>query len=1068
MSIKSLNRLISQVFQKTTLQTVLMAVFGLQILTTGGVIGYLSFRNGQQGIDNLVQRLQKEASQRIEENLDTYLAIPPQITHLNQQALELGLLDLQDFTKIGDYFWQQMRIYPLSSLGFGNSQGEYMGIERAMDNQLLRREITPNDPNTLSIWRTDSQGKPSQLLRKRPQPHSYRSEAWYTDAVHSQKTTWSQIERCQDYNGVMNLSIAASSPLYGQNNTLVGVLSSEYHLSQIHDFLKTLEISPTSQIFIVERNGMLVAGAQQKALTLEKGQVGRVNAPLAENTSIRQTSQYLIKRFQGLGNIQEPLSLTTDFNHQRHFIQVTPWRDEWGLNWLIVVTIPESDFIGEIHQNTQRSLLLSLLALGMSGLLAWLTSRWLTRPLAALSAASRAVQSGNLEQTVPEKGSREIRTLAQSFNLMIQEIAQSRQQLEIYSQSLEKTVQERTQAWEREMRDRLEAETLYYNIFNHAVEGIYRTDIAGKYLEANPALAKLYGYDSPEELKTIQPNFHQNLYVDPRRRALFQSLIDQDNKINNFESQVYRRDGAIIWIAEHARVFKDEQGKVLYYEGFVEDITARKDSLKAMKKAKIAAEKANLAKSTFIAHISHELRSPLNAILGFSQVMLRDIHVTDNQKENLNIILRSGEHLLSLINEVLDLSKIEAGQMSLNPKNFDLWALLGDMEDMFSLRAVDKGLSLMIQVAEDIPSHINTDEMKLRQVLINLLSNALKFTKKGEIILKVKEICRLDPTTMEQSMLHFEVTDTGEGIAPEELKNLFQPFVQTQTGLEASEGAGLGLTISRKFVQLMGGDIEVRSQIGQGTTFAFDILVQPVTPDQVPRDKPKKRVVALAPNSPGYRILVVDDKPYNRQLLIKLLQPLGFELQEAANGQEAIQIWETWEPHLIWMDMRMPVLNGYQAATAIKQSVRGQATAIIALTASVLEKDKAVILSSGCDDFLRKPFREAEIFSLMGKHLGVNYVYDSDITDTEIPLEIVDDSDKETFQSLPQPWRDSLEQAIQTVDLVTTTQLLQEIAHDHNYLYNLLKTLIDEYEYQKVLDLISVQSVTTHDDSGNP
>jgi len=317
-------------------------------------------------------------------------------------------------------------------------------------------------------------------------------------------------------------------------------------------------------------------------------------------------------------------------------------------------------------------------------------------------------------------------------------------------------------------------------------------------------------------------------------------------------------------------------------------------------------------------------------------------------------------------------------------------------------------------------------------------------------------------------MLHFEVTDTGEGIAPEELKNLFQPFVQTQTGLDASEGAGLGLTISRKFVQLMGGDIEVRSQIGQGTTFAFDILVQPVTPDQVPRDKPKKRVVALAPNSPGYRILVVDDKPYNRQLLIKLLQPLGFELQEAANGQEAIQIWETWEPHLIWIDMRMPVLNGHQAATAIKQSVRGQATAIIALTASVLEKDKAVILSSGCDDFLRKPFREAEIFSLMGKHLGVNYVYDSDITDTEIPLEIVDDSDKETFQSLPQPWRNSLEQAIQTVDLVTTTQLLQEIAHDHNYLYNLLKTLIDEYEYQKVLDLISVQSVTTHDDSGNP
>lgn len=343
-----------------------------------------------------------------------------------------------------------------------------------------------------------------------------------------------------------------------------------------------------------------------------------------------------------------------------------------------------------------------------------------------------------------------------------------------------------------------------------------------------------------------------------------------------------------------------------------------------LKEAKEAADAANRAKSEFLANMSHELRTPLNAILGFTQLMQRDSSLsTFEQQQYLNIVSRSGEHLLELINDVLEMSKIEAGRVTVHENSFNLYRLLDSLEDLLQLGAKSKGLQLIFDTTDEVPQYVKTDESKLRQVLINLLGNAIKFSTKGSVTLRVSLVsCPLSLTIDKGQMaIRFEVEDTGQGIAPNDLDDLFKPFTQTETGLKYAEGTGLGLPISQKFVQLMGGEIAVSSMPGQGAKFAFDIQVSPVEEIPIETTQPiGKKVIGLAPEQPVYRILVAEDKLTNRLLLVKLLSSLGFEVREAENGQEAVAMWESWEPHLIWMDMRMPVMNGYEAAKHIKAS----------------------------------------------------------------------------------------------------------------------------------------------------
>ena len=495
----------------------------------------------------------------------------------------------------------------------------------------------------------------------------------------------------------------------------------------------------------------------------------------------------------------------------------------------------------------------------------------------------------------------------------------------------------------------------------------------------------------------------------------------------------------------------------------------------AAEEARYVAEAANRAKSAFLANMSHELRSPLNAILGFAQVMARNGSLSPDDHENIGIITRSGEHLLSLINQVLDLSKIEAGRITLNASNFDFYGLLDDIGNMLALKAEEKGLRLLIERSDDVPRYIRTDDLKLRQVLINLLGNAVKFTAEGGVTLRVgvggqpSAINRQpsgDAPRTPYALLRFEVEDTGPGIAPQEIDSLFEAFAQTESGRQVEEGTGLGLPISRRFVQLLGGDISVKSEPGHGTLFSFDIQVEPIAADQITAHETqnRRRIIALAAEQPRYRLLIVDDDPINRQLLVKLLNPLGFALKEAENGQQAVDLWREWRPHLIWMDIRMPVMDGYVATRCIKSSSGGQDTAIVALTASSFEEDRDIVLSAGCDDFMRKPFREADIFEMMGKHIGVQYIYEdpdpAQISSASSAQQDATDWFAE-IAALPVSMLDSLRQGVELGDMDQIDRTIRTINTHNPKLAEQLAGLAYNVEYEKLLALVQTNSASS-------
>ena len=383
---------------------------------------------------------------------------------------------------------------------------------------------------------------------------------------------------------------------------------------------------------------------------------------------------------------------------------------------------------------------------------------------------------------------------------------------------------------------------------------------------------------------------------------------------------------------------------------------------------------ANRAKSTFLSTMSHEIRTPLNAMLGYAQLMLRDPAMSPEAKANLQIMGRSGEHLLSLINAVLDMSKIEAGRIEITPVTFSLSRMLADLAAMFRLRAEAKGLRFEMVIDGEIVPNVIADEGKVRQALINLLGNAIKFTTCGHVKLHVS----LRENTARSLWLSASVEDTGVGIAPEDQKKLFQPFIQAKGTMSVHEGTGLGLSLSREFARLMGGDVTVTSHPGAGSIFKFEIPVERGDAGSAVERISPRRVQRLRSGTNVPRILVVDDHIENQSWLMKLLAAIGFSVRGADNGLTAIEHWAEWQPHAILMDIQMPVMDGLEATRRIKADPRSKATIIIGLTASALEDDRRDVLESGADAFLTKPCREDELLERLRILLNIEFEYDED------------------------------------------------------------------------------------------
>jgi len=503
-------------------------------------------------------------------------------------------------------------------------------------------------------------------------------------------------------------------------------------------------------------------------------------------------------------------------------------------------------------------------------------------------------------------------------------------------------------------------------------DGLWDWNLETHEVYCSSCLKQMLGYQESEIGKNVE-EWTKLLHPDDLQPTLVKMTHYLDKQIDVYEQvcRLRHKQGHYLWILSHGFAVCNEEGKTLRMVGTYVDITSQKQVEEDLRQAKEAAEVASRAKSAFLANMSHELRTPLNGILGYVQILMRDRTLTDKQREGLQIIERSGEHLLTLINDILDLSKIEAGRVELVPYDFHFGEFLQGITDLFKMRAHQKGLVFLYEPLSPLPLGVRGDEKRLRQVLINLIGNAVKFTERGSVILKVGA-SKLPPAARR---LRFQVVDTGTGIARSDLEKIFLPFQQVGDKKYQNEGTGLGLSITKKLIEMMGGELQVESIQKQGSTFWFEITLPEVS------DLLKSKISEIPTVIIGFeggprKILVVDDKWENRSVLKNLLMPLGFEIAEANQGQECLDKLPDFHPDLIVMDLVMPIMDGFEATRQIRHHPEFHKIPIIAASASVFEHDQQQSLAAGCNAFLSKPIRAQELLELFATYLEITWIHE--------------------------------------------------------------------------------------------
>lgn len=1028
--------------RRPSLRIVLIVPFVVQIVAAVGITGYLYFYNSQQVVDSLVQDLLGEINEQVQGKLENYLSVPHTVNRINADILSQELIDLDDLSAIEDYLLERRRQFDdLIFIAVALRNGNYLGIGDRQGSGLTLGIIDQEIGRQTRLWQITPTGDRLQELDSLPD-FDPRQRSWYRVAVEAGGSFWAEPFFAYDTG---DLLLSASERIYDQEGNFVGVVTATLSLEQISNFLSELTIGKTGQAFIVDRQGRLIASSMESGI--EASDTERLEAIASSDPMTREVARYTESELGEFSTIRHSSTLTPRINNQVLSVQVHPFQDSSGLDWRVIIVVPRSDFTQVMLDNNRTIVLFCVLALVIAIAIGIRTTRWLVAPVSQLVRAATALSQGDWSQEVDTQRTDEIGVLAQAFDEM-------RSQLKQAQKDLEQKIAERTQALQ-------ESEEKFSKAFRLSPEPLAIVAYeSGQILDVNDSFLTLSGYIREEVIG--KTGIELNLWACPQDLETAICYIEAQGTVRNMEIQYRIKSGTLRTVLFSAEVIElNREPCVLCV---LSDITELKQVEAVLQEAKTAAESANKAKSTFLANMSHELRTPLNAILGFTQVMQRNSAYAAATPE-LTIISRSGEHLLALINDILDMSKIEAGQTTLDLATFDLAALLTTLEAMLRLRAKSKELLLTFQNHTPTPYYLIGDEQKLRQVLINLLGNAIKFTDRGSVTLEV--IHQESPTPpKDHLLLQFTISDTGPGIAEEDVARLFDPFVQTTAGRRSHQGTGLGLAISQTFVQLMGGTIQVHSVLGQGSQFQFCIPMQWATSADIQATQPPRQVVGLAPNQPRYRMLIVDEVPENRLLLRALLEPIGFEIIEAHHGQAAIAQWQTYAPHLIWMDMRMPVMDGYEATRLIKSTPEGKDTIIIALTASALSQDREKILGIGCDDFIRKPFREAEIWEAIAHHLGVVYVYADqrssgrDSANSTTAQQVAADD----LRIMPQAWIERLHAAAISGDDVLALQLVQDIPADQQRLAIALTELIQTFRLDTLSDL--TQDIAASPDRG--
>ncbi|GAB4203151.1 MAG: hypothetical protein Fur006_57220 [Coleofasciculaceae cyanobacterium] len=1501
MPIHTLHRLVARVADKSSLRTVLIVPFVLQIVGTVGLVGYLSFKSGQESVEDLAQQLMGQVGERVSDRITTYLHAPQTAVAANHLAVEQGILNINDFEQLRQQLWQQLTLNPsLEALYFSNEPGEEIGYGRFQSEETVKQAeklagedlsmdtpyvniLRSTDPGKRKYYLVDSKGNPRKLIYTFPIDN--RTTTWYRTAKASKQQTWSPIFV---YKVVPTLGIFAVTPIYNQTGKWQGVFASSFTLSAISTFLDRLDFSSSGRFFIMERSGKLVATSTQESLLVkpEKGEATQLLAVNSKDTRTRDIARQLTQKFGNFRTLQATQQLSLVSNHKRQFVRVTPYTDKYGLDWLIVTVVPESDFMEQIHGNTRTTIFLCIAALFGSIGIGIITARWITKPILCLNTAAKDIALGGWDKTVEINRADEVGELANSFNKMAAQLqtsfaelnslnealAQSERRFrtlfestpkipvqgynryrqvifwnkaseELYGytedEALGKTLEELIiphdiweevipviDAWiaggsafppsEIELRrkdgstvtvysshimltnaegepemycvdidlsDRKQAERLLadynrtletqvaqrtaalqeserqlstlvanlpgyvyrvandpnytpefisegvfsitgyqqdeyliertiscrqeihpadvdsvWNIVQNAVEarqpyeceyriitktgtqkwvwergqGIYAengelrflegfvTDISDKKLAeaalqanqrryqtlteaspvfifhadasgnctyANQRMSELLGLSREESLNTGWAN---SLHPDDRDRifAQWHETIAARQPFKS-EYRFLRPDGKITWVLGQALPEVGNDGEVIGYVGTITDINERKQVEEALREseqrylaiiedqteliarflpdgtlsfvnvaycvetmfrsasefvvdnylqatkggaynqgvnyqvtqdiyqagfshcyiqlleelqirayiivpifcgnqlwgllasyqnshprtwseaeintvvqigiqlgvalqqaqllqetqqqavqlehAKDAAEAANLAKSQFLANMSHELRTPLNGILGYAQILQADKNCTPKQQKGVSIIHQCGTHLLILINDILDLSKIEAGKLELYPENFNLLSLLTSLSEIFQIKATQKSITFTYLPLSQLPKLIHADEKRLRQVLMNLLSNAVKFTDRGRVTFKVEVIGKMLADSLPlrygelgignerqtiNNKIRFQVEDTGIGIPAEHLEKIFLPFEQVGDSSRRAEGTGLGLAITQKIVQLMGGQLFVESTPGVGSKFWFDLDVS-VASTPVP-----SIIVKSTDNIIGYsgaqrKILIVDDYWENLTVLLNMLEPIGFELEQAVDGQEGLEKAVEWQPDLILVDLVMPVMDGYQMTRQLRQLPEFQDTIIIAISANVFERDRLLSLQAGCNDFLPKPVRAEDLLDKIKHYLNLSWIYDSE---SNAPAQTLGDESSRYPQVEPKemviPPKEELLALYEATNIGHVNGVkeealrLQQLNPDYNPFATRILELAAEFEYEEIVNLI--------------